>query len=162
LIRSFPNAIVILGSDDATPSDCNATHYAVITFLEESLGCRFLWPGELGKVVPTTATIVVTPIDRSETPLLGQRKIRNMSYGDRDTKGLLKLSATEEDYHRLRAQSEETDSEDGGWFRWQRLGGSLGLAGVHAFADAWEKWSVDYPEWFAMQPGPSYLPPYSC
>lgn len=155
LIRSFRDAIVILGSDDATPSDSNGTHYAVTTFLEESLGCRFLWPGELGKVVPTNATIVVTPIDRFETPLLGQRKIRNMSYGDRDTKGLLKLRATEEDYHRLRSQSEETESEDGGWFTWQRLGGSLGLAGGHAFGDAWEKWSVDHPEWFAMQPNGS-------
>ena len=96
-------------------------------------------------------TIAIAPIDRSETPLLGQRKIRNMSYGDRDAKGLLRLRATEKDYHRLRAKAEETESEDGGWFTWQRLGGSLGLAGGHAFGDAWEKWSADHPEWFAMQ-----------
>ena len=151
LIRSFHNALVILGPDNGTPSDPNGTHYAVTTFLEESLGCRFLWPGELGKVVPTSTTIAIAPIDRSETPLLGQRKIRNMSYGDRDAKGLLRLRVTEEDYHRLRAKSETTESEDGGWFTWQRLGGSLGLAGGHAFGDAWKQWSVDHPEWFAMQ-----------
>ena len=155
LIRSFPNALVILGSDAATPSDSNGTHYAVTTFLEESLGCRFLWPGELGKVVPINTTIAIAPIDRTETPLLRQRKIRNMSYGDRDAKGLLRLRATEEDYHRLRAAAEKTESEDGGWFKWQRLGGSLGLAGGHAFGDAWEKWSKEHPEWFAMQPNGS-------
>jgi hypothetical protein len=151
LIRSFPGSIVILGTDDATPSDRHGTHYAVTTFLEESLGCRFLWPGELGKVVPTNTTIAIGPIDRTETPLLRQRKIRNMSYGDRDAKGLLRLRATEEDYHRLRAKSEETESEDGGWFTWQRLGGSLGLASSHAFGGAWDKWSENHPEWFAMQ-----------
>ena len=151
LIRSFSDSIVILGTDDATPSDRNGTHYAVTTFLEESLGCRFLWPGELGKVVPTNTTISIKPIDRTETPLLRQRKIRNMSYGDRDAKGLLRLRATEEDYHTLRAKSEETESEDGGWFTWQRLGGSLGLASGHAFGDAWDMWSEDHPEWFAMQ-----------
>ncbi|MFT5469572.1 MAG: DNA-binding beta-propeller fold protein YncE [Verrucomicrobiales bacterium] len=155
LIRSFPNALVILGSDDATPSDPNGTHYAVTTFLEDALGCRFLWPGELGKVVPKRTSISVAPIDRTETSLLRQRKIRDMTHSDRDAKGLIRLRATEEDYHRLRAESEETESEDGGWFKWQRLGGSLGLAGGHAFGDAWEKWSEVHPEWFAMQPNGS-------
>lgn len=151
VIRSFPNALVILGADDVTPSDPNGTHYAVTTFLEDSLGCRFLWPGELGKVIPARTTIAIAPIDRSETPLLRQRKIRNMLYHPRDAKGLLKLGITEDDYHRLRAKSEATESEDGGWFKWQRLGGNLGLAGGHAFGDAWKKWSADHPEWFAMQ-----------
>ena len=54
LIRTLPNALVLLGPSKTTPSDQSGTRYAVTTFLEDSLGCRFLWPGELGKVVHET------------------------------------------------------------------------------------------------------------
>ena len=154
-IRSFPNAIALLGPDDFTPSDRNGTLYAVTTFLEESLGCRFLWPGELGKIVPQNKSIVVEPINISKTPLLKQRNIRNMSYGNRDAAGLVRLNAKPEEYQRLRAKAAATESEDGGWFTWQRMGGSLGLASGHSFGHAWDKWSKEHPEWFAMQPNGS-------
>jgi hypothetical protein len=150
-IRTFPNALVLLGPDQATPLDPNGTLYAVTTFLEDSLGCRFLWPGELGKVVPHNKSMVVRPIDRSMTPMLQQRRIRNMSWGDRDAAGIVRLGVTAEEYHRQRSTAEATVSEDGGWFTWQRLGGSLGLPGGHAFTHAWEKWSKDHPAWFALQ-----------
>ncbi len=38
---------------------------------------------------------------------------------------------------------------------WQRLGGTLGLAGGHSYGHTWEKYHRDHPEWFALQPNGS-------
>ena len=45
-----------------------------------------------------------------------------------------------------------TESRDGGWARWHRLGGSLRLASGHSFGDMWETHKDEHPEWFAVQP----------
>ena len=153
LIRTFPNALVLLGPGSATPSDPNGTRYAVTTFLEDSLGCRFLWPGELGKVVPVHETIEVAPIDVQVTPVLRQRRIRMATgYGDRKDKGVQRLGFEEDDYHRFNNAAMRTVSRDGGWAGWHRLGGTLRLASGHSFGEMWEKHKEDHPEWFALQP----------
>ena len=74
LIRTFPNALVLLGPSKATPTDQYGTRYAVTTFLEDALDCRFLWPGELGKVVPERHTIEIPQINHTFTPILKQRR----------------------------------------------------------------------------------------
>ncbi len=48
--------LALFGTDGRTPSDPHGTRYAVTTFLEDRLGVRYLWPGELGKVVPRRET----------------------------------------------------------------------------------------------------------
>ena len=47
-LRALPNVLVLLGPDDQTPADPAGTRYAVTTFLEDVLGVRCLWPGDLG------------------------------------------------------------------------------------------------------------------
>ena len=153
LIRTFPNALVLLGPGKRTPTDPYGTRYAVTTFLEDSLGCRFLWPGELGKVIPHRKTIEVVQIDHSFTPVLKQRRIRMaVGYGDRKDKGVKRLGFEEADYHRFNQSAMKTVSRDGGWARWHRLGGSLRLASGHSFGYMWEKHKDAHPEWFAVQP----------
>src|SRR5262245_42856957 len=46
------HVLALFGTEARTPSDPNGTRYAVTTFLEDKLGVRYLWPGEVGKVVP--------------------------------------------------------------------------------------------------------------
>ena len=46
-LKTMGNAVVVAGKDDA------GLRHAAYTLLE-SVGCRYLWPGELGKVVPRT------------------------------------------------------------------------------------------------------------
>ena len=153
LIRSYPNALVLLGPDAKTPSDSNGTRYAVTTFLEDVLGCRFLWPGEVGKVVPRRKTIAVAAIDRSFTPEIRQRRIRMASgYGRRRDTGVRALGFVEADDRRFREQASATESRDAGWSGWHRLGGTLRLASGHSFGDMWEKHKDAHPEWFALQP----------
>ena len=158
VIRTFPDAksIVLLGSDKATPNDPSGSRYAVTTFLEDQLGVRYLWPGELGKVAPKRKTIAVGEIDHRFAPLLRQRRIRMVSgYGDRMAQGGKKLGITEEEFLRVREEAMKTESQDSGWAGWQRLGGTLRLASGHSFGEMWEKHRETHPEWFAMAPNGS-------
>ena len=155
LIRTYPDkgAISILGADDPKSSDPGGTRYAVTTFLEMALGVRFLWPGELGKVVPQGETVEIAPIDHTFSPLLHQRRIRMFEgYGKRMAQGGAKLGITEEEFLRVRRAATATESHDGGWGRWHRLGGTLRLASGHSFGDYWERFGKTHPEWFAMAP----------
>src|SRR5690606_27009607 len=135
--------------------------YAVIKFLEDQLGVRYLWPGEMGKIIPKRDTITVSPIDISYTPIIKQRHIRhNMSgnFTDRTKVGLSQLGVAEEDYPLIREKikaSRETVATSPDWFVWQGLGGSLGLKTGHSFGYAWDKYGKEHPEWFAMQPNGS-------
>src|SRR5262249_9513554 len=43
------HVLALFGTDARTPADPHGTRYAVTTFLEDKLGVRYLWPGELGK-----------------------------------------------------------------------------------------------------------------
>jgi hypothetical protein len=154
-IRTTGNALVLLGPDTYTPSDPWGTRYAVTRFLEDSLGCRFLWPGETGKVVPKQSTIALPALDVRFAPLLRQRIIRNMGHNDRLQAGLDRLSFTKQDYERGRAAAEQTTAASGNWFGWQGMGGSLQLASGHAFGDLWTRYGKEHPEWFALQPNGS-------
>ncbi|NLX96880.1 MAG: DUF4838 domain-containing protein [Rhodopirellula sp.] len=150
LLRTYPNALVALGADEKTPADPDGTRHAVVTLLEDVLGVRFLWPGELGQVVPPHRTIRIAAMDRRYTPRIGQRRIRNSHYNDRIQVGLDYLGLAKADLDRQMAAI-KTDE----WFRWQRLGGSVGISAGHAFGYTWEKYHREHPEWFAMQPNGS-------
>lgn len=146
------NVLALFGTDAHTPTDPHGTRYAVTTFLEDKLGVRYLWPGELGKVVPRRETIIVDDFQHRFTPKLAQRRIRSLGYHNRLQVGLDRLSFTKEDYERLRAEAQRTRAESPDWFGWQRLGGTLNLKGGHAFPHLWAKYGKDHPEWFALQP----------
>src|SRR5262245_36691335 len=144
--------LALFGSDARTPADPDGTRYAVTTFLEDKLGVRYLWPGELGKVVPRQDTITVEDFEHRFTPKLAQRRIRSLGYHDRLQVGLDGLGFTKDDYERLVSDAQRTQSESPHWFAWQRLGGTLNMNGGHAFGDLWEKYGQDHPDWFALQP----------
>ena len=146
------NVLALFGTDAHTPSDPNGTRYAVTTFLEDKLGVRYLWPGDLGKVVPRRETITVADFQHRFTPKLAERRIRSMGYHDRLQVGLDRLGFKKEDYERFRADAQRTQVESPDWFGWHRLGGTLDMKGGHAFGHLWAKYGKDHPDWFALQP----------
>jgi Domain of unknown function (DUF4838) len=146
------HVLVLFGTDGRTPADPHGTRYAVTTFLEDRLGVRYLWPGELGKVVPRRETVVVGDFEHRLAPPLAQRRIRSMGYHDRVQVGLDALGFTKEDFERLRADAQKTRAEAPDWFGWQRLGGTLNLNGGHAFGHLWGRYGKEHPDWFALQP----------
>lgn len=159
-IKTTANALVLAGTTDGT-SYRGGTMYAAHKLLEE-LGYRYLWPGELGLVVPESDTVRVDALDIAYTPPVGQRNIRTMRHGPRRFgRGLSALEFTEEDAaeQRERARLSVTHDTIGtrvrghGWSTWHGLGGSLGIHGGHAgggLRDADEQLEKN-PEWFALQ-----------
>lgn len=143
--------VALFGPDAGTPTDPNGTLYAVTTFLEDKLGVRYLWPGELGKVVPSRETISVEDFEHRFTPKLAQRRIRSMGYHDRLQVGLDGLGFTKEQYEKGMADASRSKLESPEWFGWQRLGGTMNMAGGHAFGQMWAKYGKDHPDWFALQ-----------
>lgn len=152
VLHAKGHVLTLFGADARTPSDPHGTRYAVTTFLEDKLGVRYLWPGELGKVVPRLETIVVADFERRFTPQLAQRRIRSMGYHDRIQVGLDRLGFKKEDFERQVADAQRTQAESPDWFSWHRLGGTLNMSGGHAFSHLWAKYGKDHPDWFALQP----------
>ncbi len=155
IIKTLGNALVILGSDEKRPSytsfDPWGTRYAVTQFLEDYLGVKYLWPGELGKVVPKNETIAVPNIDLSFTPPIGQRHFRSFNYSNLAQQGLDNLGFTKEEFLNMREEAASTESQTPTWFAWHCLGGRLGLNGPHAYLHLWDKYGKEHPEWFALQ-----------
>lgn len=151
VLHAKGNVLALFGTDAHTPTDPAGTRYAVTTFLEDKLGVRYLWPGELGKVVPRRVTVAVADFEHRFTPKLGQRRIRDMGYHDRIQVGLDRLGFTKEDYVKSRADAQRTEAESPDWFGWHRLGGTLTLNGGHAFGHLWAKYGKEHPDWFARQ-----------
>jgi len=154
VIRTVGNCLVMLGADDGTPSDRYGSRYAVTTFLEEALGCRYLWPGETGKVVPKRKTITVESMNIRHTPLFRQRRIRWSGYSSRIQEGLDRLGFTKRHFLRSRQSSSSTQSRSSDWMGWHRMGGSLGLRtgdGTILPGKTWQRFLREHPEWFAMQ-----------
>lgn len=154
-LEAAGDVLVLLGPDKRTPSDPDGTLYAVTTFLEEKLGVRYLWPGESGKVVPKSRTLVVAEFQRTVTPFLAQRHIRAIGYSSRVQTGLDRLGLTAEEFRQRKAAAGETQAASPDWFRWHKLGGTLRVATGHAFGHLWGKYGKEHPEWFALQPNGS-------
>jgi hypothetical protein len=148
LMRTLPNALVLLGADTKTPDDPWGSRYAVTTFLEDVLGCRYLWPGDSGLVVPPRETVTVPALDQRFTPVIVERKIRSNEYGERIQTGLDALLLDKAAWDRSRKISMPD------WFAWQRMGGTLGIRasdGSIIPPEAWSRFLKEHPEWFAMQ-----------
>ena len=104
---------------------------AVYTFLQDYLGVRWLWPGELGEDVPEQTKITFKPFEYRYYPQIRARggafnfsTLSNKGYG--------------------RAHD---------WTRLQRLQlGSLEMSGGHGFADWWDRFHETQPGLFALQP----------
>lgn len=105
---------------------------AVYTFLQDQLGVRWLWPGELGEDVPKSERITISssldcrhhPQMRARGSMFNYCRLGNKGYG----------------------KSHE-------WTMRQRLQlDSLAIEGGHGFGDWWDRYHEKHPEIFALQP----------
>lgn len=100
------------------------TANAVYTFLQDWLGVRWLWPGELGEDVPSRPTLRFEPFKYRYQPPFLQRDLF------------------------MRAGGALRD-----WTRRQRsMYDSLEVSAGHAFSDWWDRFHVAHPDYFALQP----------
>jgi hypothetical protein len=147
LVRVIGNDLIVMG-DDAKPSGTGlqGTYLAACELLENVLGVRWLWPGELGTVIPERATVTVpADLNITITPRLLKRNIRNIQWNARVQRGLDKLGFTRE-------QFDEVHRDGAVWSRRHRIGGSFRGGYGHAYGNFWETYGADQPDWFALQP----------
>lgn len=103
---------------------------AVYTFLQDFLGVRWLWPGELGIDVVESDTVALDPVEYRYHPRIrGRSSIFNFS------------------------QIHNTQGTSHDWVRFQRLQlDSLQIPGGHGFTSWGERFAESHPEYFALQP----------
>ncbi|MCP5538809.1 MAG: DUF4838 domain-containing protein [Akkermansiaceae bacterium] len=146
LIAANENHLVIAGRDRWDPGQLKVeakdgliegkqleygTANAVYSFLQDRLGVRWFWPGELGEDLQPTKTIAFEPFEDRFHPQIRSRggvfnfsSLGNKGYG--------------------RAHD---------WCRLQRLQlDSMQMGGGHGFGDWWDRYHEKYPEIFALQP----------
>lgn len=145
VVRSTAEWAAVMGCDvGPTGFTLNGTLWAAYEFLER-LGVRWLWPGELGEVVPSIPDLQFPDLDIRYTPPIIQRNIRNIQYNERVQSGLDKLGFTREQYDAIH-------KDGGAWFRRQRIGTQGKFSYGHAYGHWWDSYHEAHPDWFALQP----------
>ena len=144
LIAANKNHLVIAGRDRWDPDHMTmkarrgadivgvqqeyGTVNAVYTFLQEHLGVRWLWPGELGEDIVRQATIGLEPFTRRYHPQFRARQLVFQIYA--------------------LAQTNVAPN----WARHQRLQlDSLYVEPAHPFGEWWDRFHETHPEYFALQ-----------
>jgi hypothetical protein len=158
VLRVTGGAVYLVGGDAAgeplDPGTFAGTLFGVYEWLERDLGVRWLWPGELGTVVPKARTIRARAADTRIAPAFFQRNVRGgLTFkGERAELGFTPAAATA--YARDQAI----------FLRRHRMGKNVRLTYGHAFTDWWTKYGGEHPEWFQLvngrrgpsKPGASY------
>jgi len=152
VVRTVGNVVVVCGKD------WDGLRHATVELLER-LGCRYLWPGALGHVVPRRRTVVVPPTAVAEAPRLIMRNIRMWTGWDDKDGFMTKLGLDEKAVTDAKnkasvsapfARASKKD-KTAGWEVWQRLGGRK-IHRTHAFGKYWKRYGKEHPDWFALQP----------
>jgi hypothetical protein len=150
VVRTTPGALHIVGGDTTQAGgECAGTLNATYAFLEDYLHVRWLFPGDLGEVVPAAHTLAIPELNLREQPQVAQRKFRNDAIAREETFApvLQQWGIAIEDWKQ--ACSPEVT---GPWFRRQRIGGRIHIEAGHSFGGFYEKYGAAHPDFFALQP----------
>ena len=128
------------------PTYARGTWHAVCAFLEGFMGVRWLWPGELGEVVPKATDVAVADIDRTDAPRLVTRALEAYrTYINAWRDAAMSLGV---EFDELFPMQQEIIR----WADHQRLGSSVSIAFSEFGAHWLREYGETHPEWFAMQP----------
>ncbi len=158
-VRTTGNVVALLGGPDRVDGeagrDDGGIWHAAIELLEQ-LGCRYLWPGETGLVIPRKPSLAIPPMDIAKTPLIRRRGIRwgeDIGHERFDT-GLQRLHVDPDTWQAAHARA-LGDAPPVAWTQWHRLGGELPdfrhAGGGLSPSGGWEAHHERHPEWFALQ-----------
>lgn len=158
VMKAGGNALVLTGRNEPNGRERNDANASAVAQFLETLGCRHLWPGPGGAVIPQRASIsIATDFEVRFTPKLPQRKIRMIprDAGEPEAylRGLAWLGFTAADDTAAMTKALAGDTHEA-WGAWNGLGGTIGLAGGHSGGGLHNGRVVHgktHPEWFAMQ-----------
>jgi hypothetical protein len=123
------------------------TLFAVYDLLETQLGCRWLWPGPLGEVIPARRDIALTAEEKTHSPTLIHKRLRDYGMLPNRTDGWARPG----DLDRFRRQQAR-------WLRRQRFAMGENLDVQHAFTRWWKLFGKTHPEYFNRLPDGSRRP----
>ena len=150
VIKTVPGALILAGEDGGSRRNArNGTLWAVYDFLQDQLGCRWIWPGEQGRMVPRRATIEIGDLNIAETPEIKIRGIR-LTNQPKHRSGYKKQGLDR--FLDLGDVYEQVGEDERVWARRMRMGRSFKLSYGHAFTDWWQKYGKEHPGLFALQP----------
>lgn len=144
--------IFVIGAADgsAIPSNPGVVSrpvlWALNHILEEQLGVRWLWPGELGTYVPKHHDLAVPRGDLTHQPGLEFRNLRLLVRKDKRF-----ASADPRRDQKIKHEAIE-------WAENHVSGSRSEVTFGHAFGQWWQKYSLDHPDYFAELPAPHQQP----
>lgn len=126
--------------------------WGVYEVLERELGARWLWPGDLGTIVPKCETLAIEGLDEIVPPRYQQRQLRP-SLGPKG------FTTADERLAFTPVQREQYAREQSVFLRRHRMGQSANtyfserkFGSGHAFHGWWEQYGAEHPEWFQLNP----------
>ena len=135
-----------------------------LTVLLESIGCRYLWPGADGKIIPKKAELILPELNKCYTPKLRVRNIRErLHVNNRVLAHLFTFGVSDKDYHERYKAIEIDAPGNRKYFEWHGLNDSAKTTGWvqgpeqtyewgHSFNDFHLRHGRKNPDFFALQP----------
>ena len=148
VMRSVGNDLYILGREsDADPLELDnpdvGTLFGVYEFLEEFVGVRWLWPGDLGTYVPGTRSIALRAVRRMEQPALRFRYMRIPRHDIGEGSADARIGFSPE-------VAREYDAALRVLYRRHRLGGLDARPPGDHKSVSWKEYGEKHPEWFVL------------
>ncbi len=149
-VKTIGNALFLAGRDRDRGFDgyhhhwgagWQGTLYAVYDFLENDMGVRWLWPGELGEHIPGRAELAAAPADRSGEPRFRQAWVSPAFAAGGHLPGWSSPESKEKYYQAQRI-----------FLLRHRFGSVENLAYCHAFGNYWRRFGETNPAFFAKLP----------
>ncbi len=146
------NRIFVLGKDRGKEVvhsvDSKPTRWALNQLLEQYLGVRWLWPGDLGTYIPKADRFAVPEMDITYQPDLMLRRLRLIwAWMDGELLKTNGLPVLLESGERKQLLGEAVD-----WLENHQNGQRGAIRYGHAFSDWWPKYSEKHPDYFAVPP----------
>ncbi len=161
-IQALENDLIILGRDrfrEGVQYEAG-TRLAASSFIQDHLGVRWLWPGELGTDIPRQASVAFEPFIQRYHPQLRWRQLSAVNYG----RSMKAVGTENPEFEPLRRRAPQQDALVREWLNRQKadhsasgdpaspLRGSLALRIGHAYGHWWDRFHSTHPEYFALQP----------
>ena len=157
VVRVRDNAVFVGGT--------GAGQGHALTVVLEALGCRYLWPGRLGKVIPRLETVQMPRLDVVRTPELKVRRMRvttTDSPGGRFTKAVERLGFDGPALEKATAVARIDRPGNRDFFAWHGVNDealfkewpateAMTWKWGHFFGDYAARFAESHPEWFALQ-----------
>ena len=139
------------------------------TYFLEALGCRYIWPGRSGKIIPKRNPLLMPELKVDFVPAMHARGMRggdvfteNAMKGSRVESGLKHFGIDPETWRKAfnAARIDREGNRD--FYRWHGICDNEDWKGAytdskspwkwgHYFKDFWIRYGKTHPEWFALQ-----------